>query len=132
MQLFIHQKKININEYYWDDACTIQKYHFEEKLEMPTVTRKGHYARDKKYTFYDRTFQVTEDNDDFESMAQKIIDSKQGVFITGNPGCGKSHLCKMIQKKIDNFVSVTPTNKSALLIDGITIHSYIAGIRKYY
>ena len=49
-------------------------------------------------------------------------------LITARAGCGKSHLIKQIQAKLDenkiDYVSLGPTNKSCIQIKGETIHKF--------
>ena len=56
------------------------------------------------------------------------LDDNKGCFITGEPGTGKTYMCKGLQKEILNSVRhgncykvCTPTHKSALIANAITI-----------
>ena len=56
------------------------------------------------------------------------LDDNKGCFITGEPGTGKTYMCKGLQKEILNSVRhgncykvCTPTHKSALIANATTI-----------
>jgi hypothetical protein len=56
------------------------------------------------------------------------LDDNNGCFITGEPGTGKTYMCKALQKEILNSVRhgncykvCTPTHKSALIANATTI-----------
>ena len=59
----------------------------------------------------------------------KLIDNK-GIFITGEPGTGKTYMCKQLQQEIlkgigngNSFEVCTPTHKSALIANAMTIYN---------
>jgi Cdc6-like AAA superfamily ATPase len=56
------------------------------------------------------------------------LDDNKGAFITGEPGTGKTYMCKELQKELLNkvvdgncFKVCTPTHKSALIANATTI-----------
>jgi hypothetical protein len=56
------------------------------------------------------------------------LDNEKGCFITGEPGTGKTYMCKGLQKEILNSVRYgncykvcTPTHKSALIANATTM-----------
>ena len=58
------------------------------------------------------------------------LDNDKGCFITGEPGTGKTYMCKQLQQEILNSVRnggsykvCTPTHKSALIANAITIYN---------
>ena len=58
------------------------------------------------------------------------LDDDKGCFITGEPGTGKTYMCKGLQQEILNSVRYggsykvcTPTHKSALIANAITIYN---------
>jgi hypothetical protein len=55
-------------------------------------------------------------------------------FITGPGGSGKTCLIKQLQRKITKqekkYISLCPTNLSALLVDGMTIHIFAAKLKR--
>ncbi len=68
--------------------------------------------------FYDTVYNkyIEKVGDDFEKIANNIIESKEGVLILGPAGTGKSCLIKNIIDKIKDkkHAILTPTNKSAI------------------
>jgi hypothetical protein len=70
-----------------------------------------------------------EDNN-FEPLVSKVIESTQSWFINGCGGSGKTYLVKSIQKYLkDNnieYCSLAPTNIAALLINGETLNKVVA------
>ena len=56
------------------------------------------------------------------------LDDNKSCFITGEPGTGKTYMCKELQKELlskvvdgNCFKVCTPTHKSALIADATTI-----------
>ena len=56
------------------------------------------------------------------------LDDDKSCFITGEPGTGKTYMCKELQKELlskvvdgNCFKVCTPTHKSALIADATTI-----------
>ncbi len=56
------------------------------------------------------------------------LDDDKGAFITGEPGTGKTFMCKELQQELlskvvdgNCFKVCTPTHKSALIADSTTI-----------
>ena len=59
-----------------------------------------------------------------------IINSNQSIHIDGRAGAGKSTLIKKIQEELSKnrnkkYITLTPTNKSARIVQGKTIHKFI-------
>ena len=58
----------------------------------------------------------------------------QSCYIEGPAGCGKTTLINKIKEKItekgESYLCLAPTNLAALLINGMTIHKYIAKTKK--
>ena len=80
----------------------IPKYKIEDKgrlkcARMSNNIRTDKYIHDIKYNW--NVIPYVEDNN-FEPLVNKIIDSNESYFITGPGGCGKSTLINMIKQKI--------------------------------
>jgi Cdc6-like AAA superfamily ATPase len=81
-------------------------------------------------------WRLTNDVDDnnFEPLVNKVMDSKPSWFITGPGGSGKTSSIKDLQQKMDEqelkYISLCPTNLSALLVEGMTIHKFSARFKK--
>jgi ABC-type phosphate transport system ATPase subunit len=67
---------------------------------MSNNVRTDKYTHDIKYNW-----NITPDVDDnnFEALVNKIIDSKESYFITGAAGCGKSTLIKCLNKMLEEM-----------------------------
>ncbi len=67
-------------------------------------------------------------------MSEKTIKSNQSYFITAPAGSGKTALLKQIQsiltKHDKKHITLCPTNLSALLVGGITIHKFSTNLQK--
>ena len=63
-------------------------------------------------------------------LVNTILDSDKSCNIDGRAGTGKSHLIKMLQEEMKkrniNYETLTPTNKSALVVNAITMHKFKA------
>lgn len=113
------KKNINVNEYFWDDDKTIQKYQYEEpkplkQQSMPQLSRTH-----KEYDFnikLDIQINLT---------AEEIFNSNKSYLIQGRAGTGKTYLVNQIIELIKaskkKYECIAPTNKSARLINGITL-----------
>jgi deoxyadenosine/deoxycytidine kinase len=93
---------INIKGFYYDTEKLMPKYKLEDKgrlkcNRMPNNIRKDLYTHDIKYNW-----NITPDVDDnnFEPLVNKIIDSNESYFITGPGGAGKSTLINMLKQRI--------------------------------
>ena len=88
--------------------------------------------KDMRYYNWKLTNDV-EDND-FKPLVDKIMNSNQSYFITGPGGSGKTTLIKDLQRKMNEqelkYMSLCPTNLSALLVGGMTIHKFSARLKK--
>jgi predicted AAA+ superfamily ATPase len=62
------------------------------------------------------------------------MNTQQSYFITGPGGSGKTTLLKQLQdiltQQDKKYITLCPTNLSALLVDGMTIHKFAAKLKK--
>ena len=117
--------RLPIDEHYYDDEKTAPKYQYEEKPKPLRVESVCKFTRKNKYELDIKEWNDTPDTNDFEQLSDTII--KMGsCLINGRAGTGKTHLIKMIIKKLEaqkkNIYKLAPTNKASRLIDGMTIH----------
>lgn len=64
-------------------------------------------------------------NEEFDRAYNLMESSSPCVFVTGNPGTGKSTLLRyFIQKTAKRFVVLAPTGIAAINVGGQTIHSF--------
>ena len=83
---------------------------------------------------YDKWKDIPDEDEIFkyvwEDIETKLSKNKEvsSFLITARAGCGKSHLIKQIQAELDenetDYVTLGPTNKSCIQIDGETIHKF--------
>jgi ATP-dependent exoDNAse (exonuclease V) alpha subunit len=130
---FSSDKKIKeiVANTYWDDEKTTLKYKFEEKDDTKFDKFNGKmigYTRTEKFRpNLERKWNVINDDDNFDKLVDQIVESKQSILINGRAGCGKSTLLKKLMTKLnDNYIALAPTNKACRIIDGKTIHSFLA------
>uniref|UniRef100_A0A6C0EDG0 HNH nuclease domain-containing protein n=1 Tax=viral metagenome TaxID=1070528 RepID=A0A6C0EDG0_9ZZZZ len=127
-----------VNNNYWDDDKKILKYKFEDIEYKQEFNRKSKYIRDDIYKLIEQPINLTTDENidkDFTELIDLVVSSKKSYSILGRAGCGKSHLVKLIMDRLkaenniydfDTIISLAPTNKAALVIDGQTIHKFVA------
>ena len=110
----------------------------KEELEVEEViTDKFHdkmkgYCRESIYApNINRKYEIIPDSEtnDFTAQVEQIVTSNESIFINGRAGTGKSTLLKKIIAKLgkSSFIALAPTNKAALIINGQTIHKFLAG-----
>jgi 5-methylcytosine-specific restriction protein A len=123
---------INIKGFYYDTDNKMPKYKLEDKDHRIKVERLSKYVRKDTYNHKDIKFDVSEDvtDNDFKPLVDMIINSKKSFHIDGRAGCGKSTLIKMLQAALKlrgfSFNSLAPTNKACIIINGETIHRFVA------
>lgn len=116
---------------YWDENKQVKKYKFEQKDNNSKYPeRMKQYKRTTNYEHnFNREWNITKDNDNFDELANNIITSNQGILINGRAGCGKSTLLKKLMSKLpeNSYITLAPTNKACRVVDGQTIHKFLAG-----
>ena len=72
-------------------------------------------------------------SNDFEPIVKEIVASKKSINVEERAGVGKSHLINTLNTELDikgiKYVALAPTNKAARVIDGMTIHKFIASFK---
>jgi ATP-dependent exoDNAse (exonuclease V) alpha subunit len=127
----------NIDGYYFDDDKKVPKYKLEDKyqtVEINDIIEKlPNYKRTEIYMFKVNTYETIPDvtDNDFKPLVDAILTSKRSIHIDGPAGCGKSTLIKLLHKELDakkiKHISLAPTNKASRIINGKTIHMFVAG-----
>ena len=121
----------NIKGYYYDKEKKFHKYKLEEKKTRLECPKLANYKRNDKYDHKAQPWNIINDveNNDFTPLINQILDSKKSCNIDGRAGTGKSTFIKMLQSEMKNrgitFRSLAPTNKSARIINGQTIHKFV-------
>ena len=125
----------NLKGFYWDDKNEVPKYKIEEGKRL-IVERASNNIREERYELKVKNVKFYKDVEDnnFNPLVETIINNNSGFFITGSAGTGKSHLINELKKKLDEnkklYCCLTPTNLSALIIKGKTIHKFVTKIKK--
>jgi hypothetical protein len=116
------KKEINIDDYYWDDEKTKPKYQVENEKPLkheakPHFYRKPYLQREDEFKY--------EWNTQCDLTAEKIFNMNESAIINGRAGVGKTYLVnsiiKLIKESGKKYHALAPTNKSARLIDGMTL-----------
>lgn len=126
---------INIKDYYWDDNKQVPKYKIEEAKRLD-IERMPFFRREDKYIYENQKLNIINDveDNDFNPLVGKVINGNSSYFVTGPAGCGKTHLLNQLKDKLveinKSYICLTPTNLSALLLNGKTIHKFVTKIKK--
>jgi len=127
-------EKPNLKGFYYDAAKKHPKYKLDatkegERLKvekLPGWARKDTYEH--KATVWDIHGDV-EDND-FTPLVEMVLDGEESCHIDGMAGTGKStfvmKLKEEIHKRGKTHMTLAPTNKACRIVDGKTIHSFVA------
>ena len=100
---------INLNGFYYDDKKLIPKYKIEDKGRLKCA-RMSNNIRTDKYIKYNWNIIPDGEDNNFEPLVNKIIESNESFFITGPGGCGKSTLIDMLKQKNKRTLSLTIIN----------------------
>ena len=110
----------------------VKKYKYEQKEKPAYFERKSNYVRFQSFEcniLKWNEYKDVEDND-FKTLVDLIMNSNKSFHIDGPAGTGKSTLIKMIMESIKKnnkrFVGLAPTNKACRIINGQTIHKFLA------
>jgi len=101
-------------------------------VERLKVERMPNYMRRDEFSYQEKHWNITPDreDDDFEPLIKDILDNNQSTNIRGCAGSGKSTFVNKLQQAMDDrgikYRALAPTNKAARVINGQTIHRFIA------
>ena len=93
------------------------------------------YKRQDIYTYKPKQWNLYKDieGNNFELLIKTILEKNECFNIIGPAGCGKGFLIKQLQQEIikqdKKYVSLAPTNKAAIIINGITLHKFVSKLR---
>ena len=118
-------KPIDLQET-WEVTGT-KKYQVEEYKPLRATKLQG-LCRDGTISPIEREWKIHSDpgNNNFKKWARTLLSMNESMFITGSAGCGKTTLVKELLNRIpsDEVVKLAPTNVSARLIGGMTLHRF--------
>lgn len=127
----VKQIEAMINTTFWDTDKKVPKYKLEEKdADHVLIEKMPRLKRTEQYQCNVPQWNIKTDEaigNDFSNLVEMVINSHQSWFINGPAGSGKSTLAKQIMNKIENkYVALAPTNKACRIINGETIHRFLA------
>jgi hypothetical protein len=124
----------NLDGYFYDEECTKPIYKIENKGRLQ-IEMKPNYIRTETFNYEKPKFNITEDVEDnnFEPLVRKIVESLGCCFINGIAGAGKTTLINQIKKYLDDkglkYNCLCPTNISKLLVNGHTLDKFLFKLR---
>ena len=122
--------ELDISKFFWDDDKSVEKYRYEKPTLLKCKSVCDFYRRER-YTLpkieYNNINEI-ENDVYFENLINEVYKSKKGCLIKALSGCGKTEFMKRFILKLENenkkIKKVAPSNKSARLISGETIHKF--------
>jgi len=121
------KKRIELVDY-WDEDKKVLKYQAEEDKTLQ-VERCAQMKRvdGVKLDDFDLQWNIIYDYDDINERITHIINSNSSFHIDGPAGTGKTYFTNKLIEELDSrgkkYMSFSPTNKGARLINGNTIDS---------
>lgn len=86
----------------------------------------------ENYNYKKHDYEIIEDpkNNDFETLAKKLIEMNSSFQVDGRAGTGKStllkHIIKVLRKNKSSFITLAPTHKACRVLhdEALTVHSF--------
>jgi hypothetical protein len=129
--------EIDITQYFWDEAKTVQKYKWEDPRALMSEVKPKLERQPVEglVEIFDLKWKIEYDYEtDALTKATEIIDKKISLHIDGRAGTGKSYftntIIKVLKEKDLQYMAFSPTNKGARIIDGVTIDSMYYTLKK--
>jgi hypothetical protein len=125
--VYLAETEIDTSSYFWDRKKTIPHYRHEEASLLKRETNYSNSSRFELPEMNYHTIWDTRQKNFNIDIAQKIIESEKGCFLDGMAGCGKTALVNELVRLIGDEQKIkrlTPTNVSALLIEGETVDKF--------
>ena len=100
----------------------------ESKDSFRKIERKPKYIREETFKYVLKKWRKFEDVEDnyFKPLIDQVVG--KSFLITGDAGTGKTTLINKIKKELDDqkleYIVLTPTNVSALLVEGTTLDKF--------
>ena len=125
----------DLDGYYFDEAKTVHKFKFEVATALNT-DRKPKWIRNNKFTMTKKVwFNYSDVSDnDFTPLVNQILDTMGSCNLQASAGCGKTTLIEKyikpeLEKRELSYTVLTPTNISALLVNGLTLDKFTNKIK---
>jgi 5-methylcytosine-specific restriction protein A len=123
--------EINIKGYYWDKEKKYPKYKLENGQRLK-FGRMEKWKRNEQFKYEPKEWTLFNDGDR-DQLRDTIISSGKSCNIDGLAGTGKTYLINDIKEELDRlglkYICLAPTNKSAQLIKGKTLHKWINSMK---
>jgi hypothetical protein len=126
--------KPNLKGFYYDAAKMHPKYKLDttKEGERLKVEKLPGWARRDTYEHKETVWNIqgdVEDND-FTPLIEMVLDSEKSCHIDGMAGTGKSTFVMKLKEEMNKrgktHMTLAPTNKACRIVDGRTIHSFVA------
>ena len=125
----------DLDDYYFDDKKTVHKFKFEVATALHNE-RKPKYIRNKTFTMTNKEWIHFPDvlDNDFTPLVNQILDTMGSCNLQASAGCGKTTLIENyikpeLEKRELSYTVLTPTNISALLVNGLTLDKFTNKIK---
>ncbi len=131
--VYFGHKEVDTSKFFWDKKRTIPHYRHEEPSLLKREINYVNMSRFQLQSMEYKTITDTREKNFNIDIAKRILESGKGCFLDGMAGCGKTALVNELVKQIGDeskLKRLTPTNVSALLIDGETIDKFCHTILK--
>jgi DNA replication protein DnaC len=108
----------------------IPKYKLEEAHRVKVQRMKRCNLKPSDPKFPKQKYNIFDDvkDNDFTPLVKEMLDIDESFIVQGCPGVGKSHFTRLLQNELKardkKFVSLAPTNKAALIINGTTLNKF--------
>jgi hypothetical protein len=108
----------------------IPKYKLEEAHRVKVQRMKRYNLKPSDPKFPKQKYDIFDDvkDNDFTPLVKEMLDIDESFIVQGCPGVGKSHFTRLLQNELKardkKFVSLAPTNKAALIINGTTLNKF--------
>ena len=114
----------------YDYLSGIPKYKLEEAHRVKVQRMKRYNLKPSDPKFPKQKYDIFDDvkDNDFTPLVKEMLDIDESFIVQGCPGVGKSHFTRLLQNELKardkKFVSLAPTNKAALIINGTTLNKF--------
>ena len=130
---FNNDQELDLSKYFWDNDKTILKYKYENKDDPPQYERKKQFKHTQIFKVEEHQWSVMKDpeHDNFDEVAQSVLDLSASCNVDGIAGAGKTTLVKKMMAKLEEnkqkYIVLAPTNKACRQVSKHckTIHKFL-------